>query len=1111
MSPDIAAIINEASTAQNRASNPGGSVWVSANAGSGKTRVLTDRVARLLLSGAEPQKILCLTFTKAAAAEMQSRLFKRLGGWAMLDDDALRKDLAAIGEAVYDDAALHRARTLFAAALETPGGLRIQTIHAFCAQLLRRFPLEAHVSPDFREMEEREAAFLRAEVVETLIERGDPNFDAFARFLTDEGALDQIYRDILKNRAGFGGFDRVEMARLFETDPDATHDALEKRAIARISISNAVAIAENFASHGGKRALGRLSGIKSFANAAPEERKLAALVQSFFNASGEPLNVGGWLTSADMKAAYPALVDHIEDIQTIVARALKQQSGLLTLNKAEALHNFAQVFLATYDAEKSARGVLDFDDLIVHAEALLTQSDMAQWVLFRLDGGIDHILVDEAQDTAPRQWSVVKALTEEFISGGGDADRARTLFVVGDKKQSIFGFQGADPDAFMVNRDRFADRLGGGMQDVDLLHSFRSAAPVLKLVDAVFAPSKDAMGDVPHHIALPDRPGRVEIWPFLEKEKNEEQARWWEPVDMTKASNPTRVLAAQVADRIARMIADGQTIPVRDATHQIVWRPVEPGDVMVLLRSRTGFFHTLIAELKARDVPVAGADRLILTEELAVMDVLSLLRFLDTELDDLSLAEALRSPLFGISEADLFRLAHGRGDRTLWEVLRDSDHADCVARLRILRNKVDFARPYELLEEVLIGQGGRAALMARLGPAAQDAIDELLHQALIFETTGTPSLSGFLAWILSGNVEVKREMSVAGGEVRVMTVHGSKGLEAPVVIVPDVADFRPERHKPAVTLAGDTALWSVPNDRAPPVMKDAETARRAAEEREYQRLLYVALTRAEAWLILCGAGSQPDKAERWYARCHRAMVERGAEAGPDGTLTVASDWQDTCAERDVSLPEPPPIPDWVHHPVSEARDSKATVTPSGLAEGLAHALPGEGADAARAMERGTRLHQLLEVLPAFPPDDWPARADVILADDPEAKAILDEARAILTAPDLAQLFSGDGLSEMPFCVPFGPDGTRLIGKIDRLCLSASTVHCIDFKSNRTVPTSADAVPEGILVQLGAYAHALRSLWPERALRISVLWTHGPVLMDIPHDRVTRSLADVTAP
>ena len=441
---NTADILNAAVAAQNLASNPAHSTWVSANAGSGKTRVLTDRVARLLLAGADPQKILCLTFTKAAAAEMQSRLYRRLGAWSMLDDPALRGELAAIGETVYDDGALRRARTLFAAALETPGGLKIQTIHAFCAHLLRRFPLEAGVSPDFREMEDRAAALLRAEVVDALIAEGDTSFDAFALHLGNEGGLDRVYLDILKHRDGFAGFDRDAVAAAFGVDPAETPDTVRARALARISIANAVAIAENFAALGGANAQKKLPALKAFVTAPEGHRDLRHLVAAFFDAKGtNPLKTQGHLVTKAMREAFPAIDDYIHDIQDIVAEARAKQRGLHALAKSEALHRFAGAFLAAYEAAKSRRGLLDFDDLIDRARDLLTVSSMAQWVLYRLDGGIDHILVDEAQDTAPRQWAVVKALTAEFIATGPDA-RKRTIFVVGDKKQSIFGFQG-DP------------------------------------------------------------------------------------------------------------------------------------------------------------------------------------------------------------------------------------------------------------------------------------------------------------------------------------------------------------------------------------------------------------------------------------------------------------------------------------------------------------------------------------------------------------------------------------------------------------------------------------------------------------------------------------------
>ena len=1106
---NTADILNAAVAAQNLASNPAHSTWVSANAGSGKTRVLTDRVARLLLAGADPQKILCLTFTKAAAAEMQSRLYRRLGAWSMLDDPALRGELAAIGETVYDDGALRRARTLFAAALETPGGLKIQTIHAFCAHLLRRFPLEAGVSPDFREMEDRAAALLRAEVVDALIAEGDTSFDAFALHLGNEGGLDRVYLGILKHRDGFAGFDRDAVAAAFGVDPAETPDTVRARALARISIANAVAIAENFAALGGANAQKKLPALKAFVTAPEGHRDLRHLVAAFFDAKGaNPLKTQGHLVTKAMREAFPAIDDYIHDIQDIVAEARAKQRGLHALAKSEALHRFAGAFLAAYEAAKSRRGLLDFDDLIDRARDLLTVSSMAQWVLYRLDGGIDHILVDEAQDTAPRQWAVVKALTAEFIATGPDA-RKRTIFVVGDKKQSIFGFQGADPDAFSGNRDLFGQKvadMAGHLQDVDLLHSFRTAAPILALVDRVFAEDvSGALGDAPRHVAFPDRPGRVELWPFVEKEENEAVPRWYEPVDMTRQSDPAQILARQIAEHIQALIADGVEIPVRGADNAIIWRPVTAGDVMVLVRSRTRFFHALIAHLKKCEVPVAGADRMVLGEELAVQDILSLLRFLDTELDDLSLAEALRSPLFGITEAELFALAHGRPG-LLWAALRESSHHQIIARLRALRNLVDYNRPYEILEAILINQGGRAALMARLGPDCQDAIDELLVQALAYEQTGTPSLSGFLAWISVGNVDVKREMSVAGGEVRVMTVHGSKGLEAPVVFVPDVAEFSAARNKPAVAMAAGGAYWTLPKAGEPPLLAEAEEARQAAEAREYERLLYVALTRAEGWLIICGAGSKPDKPGRWYARVAGAI--EGAEfdgmdiAAEGGNQVIQYRWETRMGDVDIAPLRRPDIPahfrsDAPPIPTAETPEIHQ-ITPTALAADAAHALPGEhnaDYDTDRAMERGRLLHLLLEVLPATPRAEWPARARYVLADDPDADVLLTRAETLLSAPELTPLFDRSGLAEVTLTAPVA--GGRMLGKMDLIRVTDACVHGIDFKSNRIVPGDPADTPAAILIQLAAYRQMMAAIWPDKTIKLSVLWTETGHLMAIP--------------
>ena len=665
---------DDATERQVQAADPAASTWLSANAGSGKTRVLTDRVARLLLDGVQPQHILCLTYTKAAASEMQNRLFKRLGAWAMLAEDALRDQLAALGvEGGTDAARLADARRLFARAIETPGGLKIQTIHSFCASLLRRFPLEAGVTPRFAEMDDRRATLLRDEVVDTLAETATDTVDAVARLLTDEDFA-SLTAEIARHRAAFDPpLSREAVWGLFSLAPgDSTEALLDEVFLGGEAdwLAELVPLLRAGSATDAKAA----EKLADLSLSPPVPADLAVLEDVLLNGAKarEPFAAkrATFPTKATQARLGPRLT-RLHDLMRRVEAARPRRVALLAAERTDALHRFAAAFLPEYAARKAARGWLDFDDLIVKARGLLTDPSVAQWVLFRLDGGIDHILVDEAQDTSPEQWRVIDHLTQEFTAGRGARAVPRTIFVVGDKKQSIYSFQGADLRAFDRMHAQFAARLEAvriALQSLTLDYSFRSSDAILRLVDLTFDDRRGTgLGGGFKHLAFKrDLPGRVDLWPAIEPVSDPEGGDWFDPVDLISDQHHTARLATRIAAEIARMIAVGTRIPTDTGP-----RPMRPGDVLILVQRRSTLFHEIIRACKAAGLPIAGADRLKLGAELAVRDLRALLAFLATPEDSLSLAAALRSPLFGWTEGQLYALAAGRPQRFLWEALRD--------------------------------------------------------------------------------------------------------------------------------------------------------------------------------------------------------------------------------------------------------------------------------------------------------------------------------------------------------------------------------------------------------------------------------------------------------
>ncbi|MFD0982281.1 double-strand break repair helicase AddA [Tropicimonas aquimaris] len=1126
---------DEATRHQITAADPRASTWLSANAGSGKTRVLTDRVARLLLDDVPPQNILCLTYTKAAASEMQNRLFRRLGEWSMREDDELREALAQLGVARALDAdTLARARRLFARAIETPGGLKIQTIHSFCAGLLRRFPLEAGVSPGFTELDEDATARLQTEVLDTVALRAPEAFAEMAALIGDSD-LTGLASEISAHRTLFPAApSRDAVLALYDLPPG--FDAPAAFAALDVTCSGLAldAIADTL---GGQSAtMVTLAGhLRQVITNGIDPASFDTLCRACLYASGE--NIHRPKPSALTKKAREALGALADDFDTLSEEVAETRQRLMAIEAGRrtlALHRFAAAFLPEYARRKEEGGWLDFDDQIERAERLLAQPGIAEWVLYKLDGGIDHVLVDEAQDTSPLQWRVIEHLTREFTSGAGRSDVGeRSIFVVGDLKQSIYSFQGADPAGFIRMRQTFAERLDAidlRLQQLELKYSFRSSGEILGAVDCTFGQGDlRGMGDAVSHIAFKGQmPGRVDLWPLVEPSEKPESGDWFDPVDRRSDEHHTMRLARQVADQIREMVDTGFLWEERDSG--FAERPIGAGDVLVLVQSRGPLFHEIIRACKTAGLEVAGADVLKLGEELAVRDIRATLSFLATPEDDLSLAAALRSPLFGWTEADLYDLAAGRAQgELLWRALRNraAQFPETVAMLWDLLGQLDYLRPYDLIERLLIRHDGRRRLVARLGEEASDGIDSLLAQALDLEQSGPLSLTGFLARMEGAEVKVKRRAEGRSSKVRVMTVHGAKGLESPIVILPDTGNRRTPRMYKGRLLSGPEGvpLWSMSQGNGPGTLSELKQAAVTRQLEESQRLLYVAMTRAEQWLIVAAAGDLGKAGDSWYEQVQTGLEARRAVAhdfaeGP-GLRLESSHWSagKRPAPEAQAIAATPSLPDWLEQPAEAADRPPATLSPSDLGE--AKVMPGEpraeggGLDTETAMLRGTRIHLLLEHLAPCPPADRPALASALLGpevSDPEHSELLRESLRILEEPDLEFLFAPGTLAEVPLSASL-PElgGRRIHGTIDRLVIGAGHVLAVDFKTNALVPDVAEQTPLGLLRQMGCYAFGLKQVFPEHEIRTAILWTRSARLVHLPAALVHEAVSGVPLP
>jgi len=1135
--------------AQLDASQPHVHAALSASAGTGKTHVLAARVLRLLLAGVDPDAILCLTFTKAGAAEMAERIHARLAHWVRLKDTALGNELVALDEDPGPDMRA-RARTLFARVLDaTGGGLRIQTIHAFAQSLLASFPAEAGLVPGFRPLEGREERLLARSTLAELLVRAESGGD-FA-----------LVRDIqaLSLRLGEGGAEAFLMhcARAPEAmaalGPREGIEARLRHAFGlplgeveiliaeacsdeRFDVERLRRIASLNQSWGTKGGLDRAASCAQWLAADADERArgLGALHLVWAKADGAPRSFAKGQAPPDPDYAGLAQAAFECCAPLLQLRALAELIGGLAAG-LRAGWSFADA----YGAAKRTAGVVDFDDLIRNAEQLLLTPGMGDWVRYKLDRRTDHILVDEAQDTNAPQWNIVDALFSEYFSGEDVGKRRRTIFTVGDFKQAIFGFQGTDPRAFEDARRYFRERalmlrkaaIEGEVRNEDLPpdfldlsvdKSFRSAPPILAAVDRLLERlGHEAFGlpspPNPHVSHFGDRPGSVTLWQAFSSalddgESSDESGAPADPGEEGWLSDTVRIYAARVARQIRSWLDRPFDLACRGRT-------LRPEDILILVRRRGELASLLVARLHAEGVPVAGVDRLLLSAPLAVQDLLAAARFAVQPLDDLNLAGLLVSPLFGWSQEALYETAADRPG-ALWPRIREHPAApqSALEGLHFILATADFTTPHAFFQGLLSGPlDGRRKLLERLGPEARDPIEELLSAALEFEKEGALSLQAFLDWFARGDVEIVRDPSGPVEAVRVMTVHGAKGLQSPVVILAD-ACADPDRKGPnarfgALQLDQDGPLVPVYRPRreelAEPLRSQIEQQDRRDRE-EYWRLLYVALTRAEERLYIGGALGLRDRNGAPEASWYRAVED--ALAGLDGAWAESADWR---REMRFGAPEragkaaarpaevTAPLPDWLGRPAPAEERPPRPLAPSAIGEdGVPD--PPPGPEQQRAAARGRLLHQLFERLPAVPPAQRCAVAERWLeqsagvADPASRAALVADACDIIDAPDFAALFSAHALAEAPIAA-VTETGIVVAGTVDRLLVEDERVLVADFKTGRNAPAALADIPPAHLRQMAAYRAALRVIFPDRPVEAALLYTATPVLHPLPSE------------
>ncbi|MCQ2734452.1 MAG: double-strand break repair helicase AddA [Alphaproteobacteria bacterium] len=1104
---------------QREAANPAYSVWVEASAGTGKTKVLTDRLLRLLLSGVEPQRLLCLTYTKAAAVQMNERISAYLSKWAVMSDDKLCEDIEKLMGASLNlqnkDQYIHRSRVLFAKLLDTPGGIKIQTIHSFCQDILKRFPLEAKISPYFEVLDDRgrdevlrriKKDLLVGEIIKTpeiknAVEYFTHNLSEYSfpkvlNQITDNRA---IIEELLEKYGNLQGFLPV-LAEHLETGDNDNENAVKldfMRTVNRDDVKKNIAAW----SQGGKTDMDKCDKLAQIFSHEPTVADYETYKTVFLTAKGQPLSER-YMAGKNAQKADAEILDRAYKEAARLQKTNQKLDKIRLYQSTKYFLTVAEELNGKYREYKEKNAVSDYDDLILLTRRLLSNQTTALWVLYKLDGGIDHILLDEAQDTSPEQWDIIKYLSEEFFAGVGVGDRNKTVFAVGDRKQSIFSFQGADPKKFDAMSKYFSDKAGSNFKKVNLEVSFRSAPAILQAVNKVFADSDTAQGVVSADEKVNHKPfrvgefGHVEIWaPFIADKENkiQDDSQLLPPMEMCRRSSARTKLAVSIAERIKTMVTE-----TFQTDHPLNFR-----DFMVLVRKRDAFVEEFIRACKNLHVEISGADKMVLTEQIAVQDLISLGKFLLLPNDDLSLAEVLKSPLFGLDDDDLMQLCWNRKKALLWSRLGDNPkYAKIYEQLQTLLNKLDYIRPYELYNFVLTKMNGRQHFIERMGLEVEDALDEFMNLTIAFEQKNTPSLQEFIEWMEQSDVVIKRQTEQKEiNAVRLMTVHGSKGLQAPVVFLPDTISVKSSKCEQNLLFDDKYAYYPLSGDSYDDNCLSIKQNNDEKADEEYRRLLYVALTRAEDQLIICGyANSDKINEKSWFSLCEKSLMENGFPEDKIFKITSQEVIKKNTENMQIIPDNLPEIPDWLNKNVSVEDAMSKPYTPSNLET------EDEEPDSVSPLRengnfyrRGTLIHKLLQFLPQNT-GNLDMATDIFLQKNAsdfspyQLMQIKNEVLTLINNPDYAPLFGSEAQSEVPVIGEI--EGKMVSAQLDKLLVLPDKIMIVDFKTNRPPAQTVEDTPLSYIRQLSLYAELIRRIYPNLPIETYILWTNEARLMRV---------------
>jgi ATP-dependent helicase/nuclease subunit A len=1074
------------------------STWVMAHAGSGKTYRLIWRVVGLLLRDVTPESIWCVTYTNAAAAEMDARLIALLKAMHLADDAGLLEMLSGPLPECATAEHIPVARSLFARIQQRPhGGVRFTTMHGLCQWLLRAFPLEAGISEHATLLEPEDATTMRRDAIRQICAANLDDASALAHARAHiisvanfDHALAMIEKAIQKQANMQPHFVREPEAMsqdyygaLGIADPDG-RAALHASFIQHDGVALAPAIAMLCESRNANdRAFGALLDQWVHADITARESMLGAYLGGFLTSTMAPRKR---LFTKQSMAEDSAAAGLLRREQQRVYDYAQQRAAYALAEDSVAIQRMAQAASDAYQSSKAAADVLDYDDLLRVAYGLLSSPDMMPWVMHRLDYRLEHLLIDEAQDTSPIQWRMIGALCEEIIAQSEQAGQPKTLFVVGDVKQSIYSFQGAAPHWLPRMYAELSSRLPHGIERETLDVSYRSSGAVLDWVNALCADADIAssladQGPVPHRLHHRDAYGRIECWPTSEATPHAPLAPYHMPVAPIEAQTADAALAEQIASELDTRLLG---MPLRG-------KPLRPGDVMILVRTRTALVGYINAALMRRGIPVAGLDRLRLAEHPAVHDCMALFAWCLQPNDDMALAQLMMSPLLDMSQETLLECAAGRGDIALWEAVQ-RDHPAVATQLRAWQ---EHAREgaYGLLQHVLVRDKKTRAFSRRMGEDSLNVLDELLLYVQAKDEAHQGHIAHLLHALERESPELKREqhsgVDSEENAVRIMTVHGAKGLQAPLVILADTTRM-PSLQQEQLYM-DETGCWAALQSESAYADQwgQLKADKKKALTDEYYRLLYVAATRAADMLVVAGSGTPA--AGCWYEVMARHLRALGPEKSASGMLYYESGIHQTAGAPPPESRKLLAVPSWLSAPVTFP-ELPLSLRPSyvGNEEGHAtdmHVAPQSEGD---PQAYGNCFHALMEWADASVNDEEIQAFARLHAQD--AERLLREFRALWAAADIAALLSLDAAREQDIRHRTRMNEKEYVfsGQIDRLIIRDTECIILDYKTALAPPST---MPEAYKTQLISYALMMQRALPTHRVRAGLLWTANATL------------------